>query len=96
MLRKAECFASDVYAAAIALYLMLTGAYPYEGDLGRVFSAMEQNQPISARQRNAAISAPVDAFLRSCLSYDAAQRPRDAIEALSLWREAISTLRSAP
>jgi predicted Ser/Thr protein kinase len=75
---------ADIYALGVLIFEMLTGTMPYSADspMGLVMATV--NAPIpSARARNSALPAELDAVLAKALAKDPAKRHQTAKELLA-------------
>lgn len=73
----------DAYAAAVTLYLALTGRYPY-GEI-EPFQRPHFGEPVSARRWRSEVPAWLDELLLKALARDPAQRFASAKQ----WRQAL-------
>lgn len=77
--------ASDVFALGVCYYLMLTGAFPFEGSsIGAVMNAILASNYVSVRRRNPEIPLDVAECVSMMLSANPDNRPRDGASASQL------------
>ncbi|MFC0039302.1 Stk1 family PASTA domain-containing Ser/Thr kinase [Actinomadura rayongensis] len=70
---------SDVYAAGVMLFELLTGRLPYEGDTPLAVAYQHANGTVPAPSEFVpGLPAPVDALVARATARDAAERPQDA------------------
>jgi serine/threonine protein kinase len=88
--------ACDVWALAVTGFQMLTGEKPYaDADHALLLRGSRRDSP-SVRQRNPAVSRPLDEVLRTALAVDAADRFRDARSFCRALEHALSGAAAAP
>lgn len=73
--RGEDCVpASDLYAVGVMLFEMVTGTQPFDGDLAQLIAHHRDTPAPSARARNPAIPAELDALIGTLLRKDPAAR----------------------
>jgi len=85
--------ASDVYAAAVVLHELLTGAPPFPYDsAGQVIRAQLTETPADVRVARPDVPAGIAELIARGLSLEPEERPADG----AAWKEALSDAASAP
>lgn len=73
--------ASDIYAAGVMLFEMLTGSAPFTGETSTAVAMAHQQQPVpAARDIDPEISGPVDQAIRRAMAKDPEDRFATAAE----------------
>lgn len=86
---------SDVYAAGIMLFEMLTGKQPYEGDQAVQVAYQHANDNVAAPSTiNPAVPPLLDELVLWATAREPNQRPKDALELLSVVQRAKTELKS--
>lgn len=70
--------ASDLYAVGVMLFELVTGSLPFDGDLAHIVAQHRDAPPPSARARNHAVPAALDALIVRLMDKDPAARPECA------------------
>jgi tRNA A-37 threonylcarbamoyl transferase component Bud32 len=70
--------ASDLYAVGVMLFELVTGSLPFDGDLAHIVAQHRDAPPPSARARNPAVPAALDALIVRLMDKDPAARPECA------------------
>lgn len=86
---------SDVYAAGIMLFEMLTGRQPFEGDQAVQIAYQHANDNVPAPSSlNKQVPPLLDELVLWATAKDAAHRPSDAVELLAVVQRAKSELKA--
>lgn len=86
---------SDVYAAGIMLFEMLTGRQPFEGDQAVQIAYQHANDNVPAPSKfNPRVPPLLDELVLWATARDAAHRPNDAVELLAVVQRAKAELRA--
>lgn len=86
---------SDVYAAGIMLFEMLAGRQPFEGDQAVQIAYQHANDNVPAPSKfNTQIPPLLDELVLWATARDAAHRPTDAVELLSVVQRAKAELKA--
>ena len=86
---------SDVYAAGIMLFEMLTGRQPFEGDQAVQIAYQHANDNVPAPSKfNANVPPLLDELVLWATARDAAHRPSDAVELLAVVQRAKAELKA--
>jgi serine/threonine protein kinase/beta-lactam-binding protein with PASTA domain len=86
---------SDVYAAGIMLFEMLTGRQPFEGDQAVQIAYQHANDKVPAPSKfNPLVPPLLDELVLWATARDASHRPSDAVELLSVVQRAKSELKA--
>lgn len=86
---------SDVYAAGIMLFEMLTGRQPFEGDQAVQIAYQHANDNVPAPSKFNPLVAPLlDELVLWATARDAAHRPNDAVELLAVVQRAKAELKA--
>lgn len=86
---------SDVYAAGIMLFEMLTGRQPYEGEQAVQIAYQHANEIVPAPSTvNAGVPALLDELVLWATAKEPAHRPNDAVELLAVVQRAKAELKA--
>ena len=86
---------SDVYAAGIMLFEMLTGRQPFEGDQAVQIAYQHANDNVPAPSKfNPQVAPLLDELVLWATARDAAHRPNDAVELLAVVQRAKAELKA--
>lgn len=86
---------SDVYAAGIMLFEMLTGRQPFEGDQAVQIAYQHANDNVPAPSKfNPEVAPLLDELVLWATARDAAHRPNDAVELLAVVQRAKTELKA--
>ncbi len=87
--------ASDLYAVGVMLFELVTGSLPFDGDLAHIVAHHRDAPPPSARARNPAVPAALDALIVRLMDKDPAARAECAAALGRAARRAAGRGRSA-
>ena len=73
----------DIYALGVIAYRMLTGRYPFDGEVSELYRAHCQDQPAAPRTLNPDLALPLSELVMLCLNKDARLRLSGADEFIS-------------
>ena len=73
---------TDIYSFGVMTFRLLTGEYPFNGELIDILHKQIYEDPPRASRVNAALAPEIDAALAWMMRKDVAQRPRSLIEAV--------------
>ena len=86
---------SDIYAAGIMLFEMLTGRQPFEGDQAVQIAYQHANDNVPAPSKfNPQVAPLLDELVLWATARDAAHRPNDAVELLAVVQRAKAELKA--
>jgi len=66
---------TDIYSFGVLTYRLLTGAYPFTGELIEILHKQMHEEPVPPSQVNPTLGADVDRAIAAMMNKDAAQRP---------------------
>lgn len=72
--------ASDLYAAGVSLFNLLTNEHPFRGSLPDIMREIQQNEPPTVSSLRPEVPARLDAIVRRALQKDPVDRFRDVNE----------------
>jgi tRNA A-37 threonylcarbamoyl transferase component Bud32 len=73
---------TDIYSFGVLAYRLLTGTYPFEGELIEILHKQMHEEPPPPSSRNAVLAPEVDRAITWMMRKEPAERPRTAIEAV--------------
>jgi len=89
--------ASDLYALAVLVFELLTGAPPFDGDSPLAVMNLHVHGAIPrATERDSLLPKAVDAVFEWCLAKDPSRRPASCAEFAQALEEAVTLLEAAP
>ncbi len=86
---------SDVYAAGISYYYLLTGQLPFASrQLGPLAQLHAEGEATDPRSFSPQIPEPAVHIIRQCLAKHPAQRFQDGVELLAAFQDAFTSMRT--
>jgi serine/threonine-protein kinase len=73
---------TDIYSFGVLTFRLLTGDYPFHGELIEILHKHMHDEPPAASSINPALSPATDRAIRQMMAKDAADRPASAINAV--------------
>lgn len=75
---------TDIYSFGVLTFRLLTGDYPFHGELIEILHQHMHDAPPPASSRNPALSPAIDRAIGQMLAKDASERPATAMDAVVL------------